>query len=39
MDVGISLLVYNFMRTSMDAGPATAADPRHRAPTGSPVRA
>jgi cytochrome c oxidase cbb3-type subunit 1 len=38
MDVGISLLVYNLMRTALEPGPAAVADHGLRAPAGTPAR-
>jgi hypothetical protein len=38
MDLGISLLVYNFMRTALEPGPGLAA-PGLAAPGESPARA
>jgi cytochrome c oxidase cbb3-type subunit 1 len=39
MDVGMSLLVYNFMRTALEPGPVAGTQAGLRAPGGSPVRA
>ena len=39
MDVGISLLVYNFMRTALESRPVAASGAGLRAPGESPVRA
>jgi cytochrome c oxidase cbb3-type subunit 1 len=39
MDVGISLLVYNLMRTALETGPVGATSHDLRAPGGTPVRA
>jgi cytochrome c oxidase cbb3-type subunit 1 len=39
MHLGISLLVYNFMRTRLEAGPLVASREGFRTPGGSPARA
>jgi hypothetical protein len=39
MDVGMSLLVYNFMRTALAAGPVAEAGSGLRAPGESAARA